>query len=148
MAEITSNDVMIQWKQDATIDETILNTEICRTPSLHSKYLQYYITFKDNLSKLEASYYRLGNMKRKYYRGECTKEDLDKYGWFQFQGLKPSNTELTSHLEFDKDMNNIKEKINMAKNAVAVCEHIMKNIAGRDYSIKSLVEYNKYLNGN
>jgi hypothetical protein len=32
-------EILDEWKLDATIDETIINKEICKTPALHSKYL-------------------------------------------------------------------------------------------------------------
>jgi hypothetical protein len=145
--DITAKDVVDQWKLDSCIDELAINVEICRTPALHSKYLQYYIHFKDELSKLDAAFYRLGNVKRKYYRGEFTREELAKYGWEQFQGLKPSNVEMQSHLNYDVDMIAFQEKIDNAKTAISSCEIILKNIASRDFGMKTLVDYNKYLSG-
>jgi hypothetical protein len=142
------NKVIAEWKNDATIDETKINTEICRTSQLHSTYLGYFIQFKGELTRAESAYYRMGNMKRKYYRGECTQPELAKMGWQQFQGLKPSATEMNSHLEFDTELVTLRENVNNLKTAVASMEYIIKSISSRDYSIKTLVDYNRYLNGN
>lgn len=145
--ELKIQDVVNEWKSEATINETSINTEICRTPNLHSKYLGYYVTFKNDLSRAESAYYRMGSIKRKYYRGECTQEELKKFGWEQFQGLKPSSTEMAAHLDFDTDMIKLREHIADKKSAVATMEYILKSIAGREWSIKTLFEYNKYING-
>jgi hypothetical protein len=139
---------MTIWREDAVIDETRVNVEICKTPALHSKYLSYYVSYKNELSIAESNYYRLGNIKRKYYRGECTKEELERFKWIQFQGLKPSGAEMNNYLDYDLDLIKLKEKITNLKTAVSSMEYIMKSLAGRDYSIKTLVEYNKYLAGN
>lgn len=148
MEEVNIEDVVSQWKADSNLDETQINVEICKTPRLHGKYLSYFISLKHQLSKVETAYYKLGNMKRKYYRGECTQEDLKNFGWQQFQGLKPSNTEMNSHLEFDLDLCTFREKISNLKSNVQVLEYILKSIASRDYSTKTLFEYNRYINGN
>jgi hypothetical protein len=77
-----------------------------------------------------------------------TKDELVKFGWTQFQGLKPSLSELNAHMEYDNDLNKFVEKIAAVKTAVTSMEYIMKSLAGRDYSIKTLTDYNRYLSGN
>ena len=145
--EVNIQDVINEWKVESAIDESSLNKEVCRTPQLHSKYLNYYIHFKNELSKYESLYYRAGNIKRKYYRGECTQEDLKKYGWEQFQGLKPSLSEMNSYLEYDIELVKSREKLSELKTAISSIEYIMKSLAGRDYNLKVLFDYNRYLNG-
>lgn len=145
--KFTIEEIVKSWKEDSKIDETQLNIEICRTPSLHSKYIEFYQYFKGEQARQETRLYKAGNIKRRYYRGECTQEELKKYGWEQFQGLKPSMSEMTAYLDHDEDMIKIREEVATAKSAVATIEYILKSIGGRDYSIKSLVEYLKYVNG-
>ena len=146
-SEILIEDIAAEWKADAIIDETQINVEICRTPSLHSKYINHYVYYKNKLSKEDYNYRRLGNLKRKYYKGECTQEDLVKYGWKQFMGLKPSFQELNAYLEYDTDLVKINEKITRYKNAISTIEYIMKSITGRDYALKALQDYLRYING-
>jgi hypothetical protein len=144
---ISIEDVVAEWRAESAIDETQINVEVCRTPSLHSKYLNYFVQFKNELSKYESLYYRACNLKRKYYRGECTQEELKKYGWEQFQGLKPSLSEMNAYLEYDVELIKSREKIAELKTAVSSIEYILKSIASRDYSIKTLLDYNRYMNG-
>ncbi len=141
------NEIVEEWKNDSPIDSSRLEYELCRTPSLHSKYVNYYILFKQELGKAEYNYSKLANIKRRYYRGEMTYDDLQKYEWSQYQGLKPNLSEMNSLLEYDIDLSKLKEKVNELKSAVQAMEYIIKSITGRDYSLKSLIDYQKFLNG-
>lgn len=145
--EISIEEVVNEWQEDSKIDEMNINLEICKTPSLHSKYVNFYVYFKNLLSSYETSFYRLGNIKRKYYRGECTADELKKYGWSQFMGLKPSIGEMNAHLEYDLDLIKVKEKINEFKTSVSSVEYILKAITYRDSSLKTLVDYNRFIAG-
>ena len=147
MLDFTAKEVNSQWKQDSQIDKSNLDIEICKTPSLHSKYVDFYIDAKNHFNELDDNYRKLGNVKRKYYKGEFTEAELKHWGWSQYQGIKPSNTELNSLLEYDKEMIKLKSEINVVKTIIEVCEMILKNITYRDTSIKTIYEYNRYING-
>ncbi len=148
MSIITIEQVVDEWKDDSKIDQSKLDFELIRTPSLHSKYLKYYIHFKQKLALAESKRNKMGFIKRKYFRGECDKNDLDRYGWSQWNGLKPSGVELNQLLEFDSDMNDLGRVVAELKTSVAGLEYIMNQIKGRDYSLKSMVDYMKFVNGN
>lgn len=136
--------VMEEWKKDSVIDESRLSMELVRTPSLHSKYLEYFMFFRTKLALSEKKYNRMMGIKRRYFRGELTKDELLKYGWPQWQGLKPNGAEFGILLDADDDMNNLLEVVQANKIGVNVLEHIIKQIAGRDWSIKSLIEIQKF----
>jgi hypothetical protein len=76
------------------------------------------------------------------------KDDLDKNGWSQWQGLKPSSSELNQLLEMDRDMNDLQENVANYKAAVSAVEYILKQIQSRDYTLKTVFEYMKYVGGN
>ena len=135
------------WKVDSKIDETNLILELCRTPQLHATYLNHYVNAKNMMTTAERDFLRLGNLKRKYYKGEMTRDELTKLSWDQYTGLKPSHSEMNSLLEFDVDMIKKAREVNDAKTFVSTTEYILKQIAQRDYSLKSIIEVTKYLNG-
>lgn len=141
-------EVLQEWKKDSIINDTKLDKEILRSPQLHSKYLDYFVFFKAKLAAAEKNHNKMMWVKRKYFRGECDQQDLQKYGWSQWQGLKPSSTELNQLLEMDSDMNSLAEAVTLWKTSVNAIEYIMKQIQGRDWSIKSIIEYQKYIAGN
>jgi hypothetical protein len=148
MTQIIIEDVIKEWKLDAVIDESKLSSEIIRVPMLHSKYLEYYIHFKQQLSKAESKKNKMSWQKRKYFRGEMDLSDLQKHQWSQWQGLKPSTSELNQLLEFDTDINDIQRVVSEFKTSVSGCEYIMNQLKGREYALKTLFDYQKYLSGN
>jgi Tfp pilus assembly protein PilO len=140
--------VLDEWKQDSVMNEAKINLELLKSPMLHAKYLEYFVYFKAKLAAAEKKHNKMMWVKRKYWRGEMELADLQKYGWSQWQGLKPSSSELNQLLEMDTDMNDLAEVVATYKTAVAATEYVMKQIQGRDWALKSLIEYNKYLSGN
>lgn len=140
--------ILEEWKVDAVYDESKLSYEIIRTPSLHAKYLEYFMHFKHRLSAAEAAKSRMGWQKRKYFRGEMDLSDLQKFGWSQWNGLKPSGAELNQLLEFDSDMATLTQAVADLKAAVTGCEYILGQLKSREFSLKSLVEYQRFLSGN
>lgn len=141
------DDILSNWKDDVKIDEVNLEKEIFKTPNLHAKYLEVYVFMKAKLASTEKKMAQIKFLKKKYYRGEMTREDLQKYGWEQYQGLKPSNSELNTMFDMDADISEQQEKITYFKTGVSAIEYIMKQLQQRDYSIKSVIDYRKYLNG-
>ena len=140
-------DAMTEWKQDAVFDEINLDKEIFKTPNLHAKYLEIYVEFKAKLAQAEKKLASLKFLKKKYYRGEMTREELEKHGWQQFQGLKMSTSEMTVTFDMDPDVADQEEKVAYYKTGVGALEYIMKSVQGRDYSIRSAIDFRKYLNG-
>jgi len=145
---VNISEVLEAWKIDAVIKESELSSEIIRVPMLHSKYLEYFIRFKRQHASAESQLNKLAWQKRKYFRGEMDLEDLKKRGWSQWHGLKPSSTELNQLLDYDTDMNDLRKAVSELKTSVAGCEYIMGSLKGREYSLKTLFEYQKYLGGN
>jgi hypothetical protein len=140
--------VIEEWKEDSKIDELRLVSELIRTPSLHAKYLEYFMFFKAKLAVTETKYYKLKFQKRKYYRGEMTQAELQQYGWQQFQGLKMSMTEFNSMADMDPDLVGLAELMINYKSSIQAVEYVMKQIHSRDYSLKAIVDYQKFLAGN
>jgi hypothetical protein len=109
--------------------------------------LELYIFFKARLAAAEKKYNVMKFTKRKYYRGECTQQELQQYGWPQWQGLKPSGTELNQLFDMDSDLNDLQEKVEYFKTSVSTLEYIMKAIQSRDWQLKTLFEVQRYMNG-
>lgn len=143
----TLEQVIDEWKADAYIDNTKIGDELMRSPNLHSKYLEFYVFFKGKLTITESKFRKLKWQKEKYWRGEMTKEELEEFGWSQWQRLKPTGSDLSRMFDSDRDLTDLEEKVNYFKTAVSTLEYILKQIQGRDYSIKTLYEYQKYVAG-
>lgn len=144
---INIENMLSEWKKDAIIDESNLSKEIIRVPFLHSKYLEYYIHFKKKLSASEARRNKMSWLKRQYFRGEMDLDNLKKHGWSQWNGLKPSAAELNQLLEFDSDINDLNRVVAEFKTSVSGCEYILTQLKGREYSLKTLFDYQRYVSG-
>lgn len=132
------------WKTDSVVVRTDILREISRIPLLHSKYLEYMIEFRAKASVARRKLNALKNAKRRYYRGECTQEELKENGWSQYQGLKPSMSELNQLFELDEDLNELEEKLEYWMTALSSIEYIMKAIQSRGWELKTMVEYMKF----
>ena len=142
---LTLERVLNEWKEDNKIDPAKLGDEMVRTPLMHSKYLEIYTFFKAKLAAEEKKYNLLRWAKEKYWRGEMSKEELEQRGWSQWQRLKPTAQDLGRMVETDRDLTEVKEKIEYFKTTVATLEYIMKSIQARDYNLKGLFDYQKFV---
>jgi hypothetical protein len=86
-------------------------------------------------------------LKRRYYRGEMDKQELAHHGWDAFQGLKPSGSELNQLFDMDADLVELAEKLEYHETGIKMIEYVLKQIQGRDYTLKTLYEYQRYTNG-
>ena len=147
MTTITIEEILAEWKIDSVIDESKLNHEIIKTSNLHSKYIGYFMHFKRKFAAADAKMNKMAWQKRKYFRGEMDKSDLIKHGWSQYNGLKPSSTELNQLLDFDSDMNDLKMIVSDYKTAVSCIEYILSQVKDRGYAMKNLVDYQRFMDG-
>lgn len=145
--KLTIDDIIAEWKSDNTIDETKLPSELMKTPMLHSKYLEVYLQIKRKFIAATASYNKLKFLRKKYFRGEMTREELAEQGWEQYQGLKMSQTEFNSMSEIDPMLSDEWVKVEYLKSLVEGLTYILKEIQNRGYTIKTMVEYNKMMMG-
>lgn len=143
----TVEEVKEEWKKDSIINQLKLNDEIVRVPLLHSKYLEYMIEFKAKRSSTNRKLNQLKNLKRRYYRGELGKDELIEHGWDQWQGLKPSMSELNQLFELDSDLNELEERLNYWDTALNSVEYIMRAIQSRGYELRTLFDYHKFMEG-
>lgn len=143
----TIDEVKDAWRSDAGIDNTKFESELVRTPMLHAKYLDHLVYFRAKRAQTLKKLNTMKNVKRRYYRGEFTLQDLKERGWDQWQGLKPSNSELNQLFEQDFDLIDIEEKLEYYNTALSMVEYIMKAINTRSYEIRTLLDYQKFISG-
>ena len=83
--------IIEEWKQDCPIDDTTLDKESVKIPTLHGKYLELHSREKIFLNYLEVEYKKLYREKWEYYSGKAEKP-------FQLKLLK---TDLHIYLDSD-----------------------------------------------
>jgi hypothetical protein len=140
-------DLNEMWKEDARIDTQNLESEALRTPILHQKYLDAYNTQRAKLIKLNRDMASLKLDKQRYYRGEMTREELEDRGWTQWLHNKVLKSDMDDVLAGDKDVCNLKTKIEYIELVVESIDRIMAQIKDRTWSIKNAIDYIKFKNG-
>lgn len=132
------------WKEDSKeIDQTKLMEFASRLPLLHSKYLDHLTYFKIRHRAAINKYNNLKQVRYKYYRGALTKEELDAYGWQQWQLSANLKSDIDKWLESDQVLNEQTDRIEYYKTCIEALEYIMKELSGRNFLVKSMVELRK-----
>ena len=133
-------------EQDVKIDETDLNTESLKTPQLHNKYLILYQNAKLQLEKYEFEEKIIKRDKWLYYSGKMGDDDLQRKGWepFEHNILK---TDIAMFIDADQDMQKIRAKISLHQSMVSYLEDVIKMVVGRQWNIKSVIEWIKFTQG-
>jgi hypothetical protein len=136
------------WEADCIIDEDHLDRASITTSKLHSKYLRMLIQHKMKIAALTSEYNNLRQRKFRYYRGECTREELTEFGWNQWQGVKPLKNEMDEFLTGDSDLNKINIKVSYIKCMVECLESILGQIKARDWQIRNAIAFKQFIAGN
>ena len=133
-------------KKDIQINESDLNAESLRTPQLHNKYLVLYENSKLELEKLQFQEKIIKKDKWLFYTGKMGQEDLEEKGWepFEHNILK---TDIPMFLDSDPDLQQIRAKISLQVSVVSYLESVVKIIIGRQWNIKSAIEWIKFTQG-
>ena len=141
------SEIQQDWSVDSKINEFELGREAIKVPMLHSKYLTILSNTKLQLRKADSDYYRLRQLKYRYYRGELTQKELEDNEWNQWQGNKPLKNEMDEFMQCDQDLNNLLDKAEYFKTVIYTLEQILRSIKSRTWDIKSAIEWNKFTNG-
>lgn len=144
---MTLEEIQSEWAKDCAIDDNHLDRESVRTPQLHSKYLNWLITYKHRITSASSEYNSLRVRKFRYYRGEMSKSELDLAGWEQWQGVKPLRNEMDEFLNGDADLIKSKLKIDYLSSIVEFLESVMNQIKSRDWTIRNALEWKKFISG-
>lgn len=141
------SEIQQDWIADSKINELELGREAIKVPTLHSKYLTVLSNTKLQLRKAESDYYKMRQLKFRYYRGELTQKELEDNDWSQWQGNRPLKNEMDEFMQCDEDLNNLLDKAEYFKTVIFTLEQILRSINSRTWDIKSAIEWNKFTNG-
>jgi len=129
--------IIEEWKQDCPIDDTTLDKESVKIPTLHGKYLELHSREKIFLNYLEVEYKKLYREKWEYYSGKAEKP-------FQLKLLK---TDLHIYLDSDDKLCELKEKVDTQKQKVSYVESVIKSLETRSFHITNAINWRKFTAG-
>tara|TARA_Y100000782_G_scaffold102547_1_gene119018 strand:+ start:1128 stop:1538 length:411 start_codon:yes stop_codon:yes gene_type:complete len=129
--------IIEEWKQDCPIDDTTLDKESVKIPTLHGKYLELHSREKIFLNYLEVEYKKRYRERWEYYSGKAEKP-------FQLKLLK---TDLHIYLDSDDKLCELKEKIDTQKQKVSYVESVIKSLETRSFHITNAINWRKFTAG-
>ena len=129
--------IIEEWKQDCPIDDTTLDKESVKIPTLHGKYLELHSREKIFLNYLEVEYKKLYRERWEYYSGKAEKP-------FQLKLLK---TDLHIYLDSDDKLCELKEKVDTQKQKVSYVESVIKSLETRSFHITNAINWRKFTAG-
>lgn len=133
-------------KKDIFIDETDLNSESLKTPQLHNKYLIMHENSKLELEKLSFQEKIMKRDKWLYYSGKMGDDDLKRKDWDPFEHVI-LKTDIPMFMDADIDLQKLRAKISLQNSVVSYLEQVIKIITGRQWNIKSAIEWIKFTQG-
>lgn len=143
---MTLDQISEEWRKDAAIDSTELGTESLKIPQLHSKYMKIYFDERQKLKAYEFKSRDVFLKKYEYFNGRMSREELEETGWEPFV-KKLMKNEIDMYLDSDKDIINIKMRIEAQKEKIDFLEEVLKNLNQRNYQIKNAIEWQRFTNG-
>lgn len=138
--------ILEEWSNDCTIDDSKIQSELIRIPKLHAKYLIHLNQHKLAALKSKHEYDKFKNLKIEYYNGHLDKETLDSLGWEQFD-LKLMKSGIERYITSDEQLIKLLQKKAYHDQVVSTCESILNELKSRTWQLKSLIDYNKFLSG-
>ena len=139
-------EILELWEKDSKLDNTELDKESLKVPSLHNKYLKIYTSENLLFKKMTHDFKEMERNKFEYYSGKMCEEDLKEQGWEQFDH-KLLKQDIPRYLESDSDLIKMLLKIDYQKEKVETVKSIISSINGRSYHISNAIKWQQFLNG-
>lgn len=136
-----------EWAIDCDIDDLHLDRAAGKSPHLHSKYLNELIQVKLKLTKTVFDLNQLRTKKIKYFRGEMTREELQEFGWEQWQ-YKTLKSDIDQLVESDTDVQTVQARVEFLRATIYFLESVFNEIKTRSFHIKNIIEFQKWRSGN
>jgi len=137
--------VVDEWKKDSVVNSLEPSSELIRIPVLHSKYGNYLLHHSMMSERTSFEYDRMKKSKWRYYSGKMSQEELQEKGLEPFQFILKSD--INVFIDGDEELTKILEKRMAHKEAAKYCENVMKELHSRTFQLKSLIEWEKFING-
>ena len=134
------------WTSDCNIDETELAQESVKIPQLHNKYLILHSNERLRLKSSRYDHSKLIKLKKEYYGGRMSGEELEALDWdpFQFKLLK---ADIEQYIDADDDIIDSKRSLALQEEKVDYLESIVKGLSTRGYLIKNAIDWKRFTEG-
>jgi len=139
-------DIQQVWSEDAMIDRFNLTEESLKIPMLHSKYYEIYMIEKSLLNKETEKLKNFVLAKTYWYSGKMGREDLQKFGWKQFEPLLLKG-DIPVVVDADQEVIDKRTKIMEQQDKVEFVKSILQSINQRTFILKNALENIRFVSG-
>jgi len=134
------------WTSDCNIDETELAQESVKIPQLHNKYLIFYSNEKLRFKTQRFEHSKLVKLKKEYYGGKMSQEELEAIDWEPFQH-KLLKADVEQYVDADDNVIESKKILALQEEKVDYLEAIVKGLSTRGYLIKNAIDWKRFTEG-
>ena len=134
------------WTSDCPIDETELAQESVKIPQLHNKYLILYSNEKLRLKTQRFEHSKLVKLKKEYFGGRMSQEELEAVDWEPFQ-YKLLKADVEQYVDADDNVIESKKILALQEEKVDYLEAIVKGLSTRGYLIKNAIDWKRFTEG-
>ena len=134
------------WTSDCNIDETELAQESVKIPQLNNKYLIFYSNEKLRLKTQRFEHSKLVKLKKEYYGGKMSQEELEAIDWEPFQ-YKLLKADVQEYIDADENVIESKKILALQEEKVDYLEAIVKGLSTRGYLIKNAIDWKRFTEG-
>ena len=145
---MTLDELKAEWKQDCEIDDIELDKSSLELPKLHAKYSEYLTDAVVRHKNLQLKYSMLLKDKWLWFNGKMDEETIKEKGWSDdpFDGLKIMKNDMQIFFNADKDLSDLKLKVEYLTECVDTLKEILNIITWRHQSIKNAIDWLKFTN--
>ena len=130
-------------KKDIELDDSKLDFESARNPTLQEKYLNFYTDCSLMVNKCEMEYNVLRKKRWEYYSGKCADEVYQEFPL----PVKVLKGDINMYLDADQEIIDLKLKVQYYTKLQNYLDKILKIISNRQWDIRNIIEYRKFLSG-
>lgn len=134
------------WKDDAKIDETMLDKEALKIPTIHGRWLGYLEIEKNKLYRMRRAKYKMENLRREWYNGLLSEDERKKIGWEPCR-KRIAKGEIDNYMKADNTLQKISEEVEGQECVVHYLEETLKQVQQRTWLIKNSIEFSKLITG-
>lgn len=146
MTKITIEQIEKNWANDSGIDCNALATDSANQYRLHHKYHKVLNYVKRELRTLSHLRSKMIMMKYDYFSNQMAPAELKELGWEPNRRVVMKN-EIDRLIDADDDIIEINLKIGEHNDMIEFLESIIRSINQRQFTIKNIIEHNKFQNG-
>lgn len=138
-----------EWNEECSINDIELDVTSLDVPRLHAKYSEYLTDWKLVEKRLNLKYKELLKNKWLWYNGKLSQQEIDDLGWSYdpFNGLKIMKGDFNYFFESDKDLQEMRGKMDTAKVTIEYLIEIIDMLKWRHQTIKNIIEWRKFMAG-